>query len=87
MVLLMFFQAVYFGHFLLFSTMQLEPPKSWPGVLRCSRAPLTVGRAVLVRRPPHGGACGVAACPLRWLCLVWWCLAWVVVIGFELVVF
>ena len=27
MVLLMFFQAVYFGHFLSFYTMQLEPPK------------------------------------------------------------
>ena len=26
-VLLMFFQAVYFGHFLSFYTMQLEPPK------------------------------------------------------------
>ena len=24
----MFFQAVYFGHFLSFYTMQLEPPKS-----------------------------------------------------------
>ena len=28
MVLLMFFQAVYFGHFLSFYTMLLEPPKS-----------------------------------------------------------
>ena len=27
MVLLMFFRAVYFGHFLSFYTMQLEPPK------------------------------------------------------------
>ena len=28
MVLLMFFEALYFGHFLSFYTMQLEPPKS-----------------------------------------------------------
>ena len=28
MVLLMFFEALYFGHLLLFYTMQLEPPKS-----------------------------------------------------------
>ena len=27
MVLLMFFEALYFGHFLSFYTMQLEPPK------------------------------------------------------------
>ena len=27
MVLLMFFEAMYFGHFLSFYTMQLEPPK------------------------------------------------------------
>ena len=28
MVLLMFFEALYFGHFLSFYTMQLEPPKN-----------------------------------------------------------
>ena len=33
-----------------------------------------VGRAVLVRGSPLGGACCVAACPPRW-----WCLAWVVI--------
>ena len=27
----MFFEALYFGHFLSFHTMQLEPPKSWHG--------------------------------------------------------
>ena len=30
MVLLMFFEALYFGHFLSFYTMQLEPPKCAP---------------------------------------------------------
>ena len=39
-----------------------------------------VGRAVLVRGPPHGGACCVGARGLRWCCVVWWCLAWVVVV-------
>ena len=29
MVLLMFFEALYFGHFLSFYTMQLEPPKQF----------------------------------------------------------
>ena len=33
MVLLMFFQAVYFGHFLSFYTMQLEPPKTYITVM------------------------------------------------------
>ena len=35
MVLLMFFESLYFGHFLSFYTMQLEPPKSFltPGFL------------------------------------------------------
>ena len=39
-----------------------------------------VGRAVLVRCPPHGGACYVGARLPRWLCVVWWCWAWVVVV-------
>ena len=52
MVLLMFFQAVYFGHFLSFYTMQLEPPKpeaimpqaAWEALLR---------DAVQGLRPPY----------------------------------
>ena len=37
MILLMFFEAVYFGHFLSFYTMQLEPPKKWgTPVIKCS---------------------------------------------------
>ena len=36
MVLLMFFEAVYFGHFLSFYTMQLEPPKQLGSVQVCA---------------------------------------------------
>ena len=56
MVLLMFFQAVYFGHFLSFYTIQLEPPKlyeedlkSWGcrGALSCLLSPPIQGKKCL----------------------------------------
>ena len=52
MVLLMFFEALYFGHFLSFYTMQLEPPKYYthPPVLKwikCVPASGTMTRGAL----------------------------------------
>ena len=54
MVLLMFFEALYFGHFLSFYTMQLEPPKSM-GI--CIAAPSTK----LITLPHSGAARGLLA--------------------------
>ena len=44
-----------------------------------------MGRAALLRGPPHVGACWVRACPPRWSCVVWWCLAWVVIVCWVVV--
>ena len=62
-LLLMFFQAVYLGHFLSFYTMLLEPPKagtpvcraSWPVGPPCRRLPEPVGLG-----PRWGRGCGGA---------------------------
>ena len=42
MVLLVFFEAVYFGHFLSLYTMQLEPPKSVDFFRECFYSSLTL---------------------------------------------
>ena len=47
MVLFMFFEALYFGHFLSFYTMQLEPPKKWEvaeGNCCCTTSPFSLSQ-------------------------------------------
>ena len=48
-------------------------PPSWWGVLWWCVAPLMMGRGVVLRGPPHGGACCGGVWPPSWWGVMWWC--------------